>query len=723
MSPSQVLSRLADELVDELGPPHSARHDYSYPVFASDGSVTVRQLDAAVFTTPSPSVATALCALTTSNGQGGADRLAELGYFGGPLAIIDDDGSLTAYRFIAPRVPTKIESIESDEALPWVRRTLAREASAASQLELPLSEGRDVLITEARRGLSRLVSDLIDRFQDAGLESPAAAFDAAIRAIRSELFGEPIENQALVELVRPYRDALRFPHVPLEAVAELYETLGIEARDRRERGIAYTPAWIADHLVSRLPSTAFSVRPAVDPTCGSGTFLVAYLDRLVAERGRRRLYTGAEDLVGAVAGVDLDPVALATSRLTLDLFAQRLGYKTQEWALHAGDATSISIPCSVLLGNLPFGYRSHEGRDDISSVILRHWLADREETIESLAVLLPDSFAYAHGGTAKARAELRSRFRIDEVLELPEEVFERTSAATLAVVANKGEGGTPIVRDIRRRDLAAFRITGIPTQSFVTQLPPGLSDPWALTPFFNVLEKAEARAHAVLGDVAQIRLGFQAYGTEAKFDGPAASGPAILDDPSIFMAFAQAGSPQLRRLTSPPEILRRSGPVELYGDPKLIIRATTNRHQVARLAALPDEQGLWFSDKFIGIWPEGGAPPLLALAAYLQTAFCELWLATNNPSRKLRVGTLQRLPLPALPADWWNRATSLAQPARTSINPRWSGQPLTLLDNDAADVEEWRWFEHVVAVALGMTTAQLTSLEQYLADHLTVGRP
>ena len=724
MPRSELLSRIASELVEELGPPHAVRHEYSYPIFPRDGSVTVRRLESAVFTSPSPSVATALCALATASEDDSAKVLDEIGYFGGPMAILQCGDSLSAYRFIAPRVPTKIESVGVDDAVPWVRQTLAREASAASQLELPLSEGRDILITEARRGLAKMTAGLIASFQEAGMESSAAAFDAAIRAIRAELFQEPTEDEAVTRLVQPHREALRFPHVPLEAVAELYETLGLEARHRRERGIAYTPAWIADHLIGRLPTTAFLVGPAVDPTCGSGTFLVAYLDRLVAERARRRWDTNATDLVAAVAGMDIDPVALATSRLTLDLFAQRLGHGVQNWQLTGSDATGNSLPTAVLIGNLPFGYRTHRGKEDISSVILRHWLANQEETLESLALLLPDSFAYAASSTAGARAELRRRFRIDEILELPEEVFDRTSAATLAVIANRGVGRTPVIRHIRRRDLPSFRITRIPSESFVTQLPSTLTDPWSLTPFFNVLERAELRAETSLGEVTEIRLGYQPYGSDATFlASPAASGPSVLEDSSVFMAFAHEDHVSLRRLASPASDLRRTGPVGLYEHPKLLIRATTNRHQAARLAGLPDDQGLWFSDKFIGIWPTEDAPPIRGLAAYLQTAFCELWLAANNPSRKIRVGILGRLPVPPLPPDWWDRAACLAMPNRTTVSPRWPPRAPTLLDVDTVHDEEWKWFEHVVAVAFGTTTAELAAIERYLREQLTVGRP
>jgi hypothetical protein len=144
---------------------------------------------------------------------------------------------------------------------------------------------------------------------------------------------------------------------------------------------------------------------------------------------------------------------------------------------------------------------------------------------------------------------------------------------------------------------------------------------------------------------------------------------------------------------------------------------------VARLAAIPDEQGLWFTDKFIGVWPHSDAPSVRSLAAYLQTTLPELWLAASNPSRKLRVGTLAMLPIPSLPPDWWQRAGRLAAPDHTTVSPRWTRRAPTLLEgDDGVTDDDWGWFEQVVALAFGASTAQLTAIEQYLDKHLTVGR-
>jgi hypothetical protein len=265
-------------------------------------------------------------------------------------------------------------------------------------------------------------------------------------------------------------------------------------------------------------------------------------------------------------------------------------------------------------------------------------------------------------------------------------------------------------------------VTGVAGRSFVAQLSPTTTDPWALTPFFGALERVHERASHALGGIAEVRLGFQAYGSAATFDLADRNGPRVLEDPRGFTRFEEIESLPLRRLVSEPSTLRRTGPVDLYPQEKIVVRTTTNRHQIARLAALVDTSGLWFNDKFVGIRPNADAVPARGLAAYFQTAVCELWLATNNPSRKLRVGTLARLPLPALPTDWWRRAAGLVQPGRTTSSPRWGRREATLLDDGSVDHDDWRWFEHVVAVAFGLSTSELSAIEDYLDEYLTVGR-
>jgi hypothetical protein len=715
------LTAAATQIAAELGPPFTVRTNYRFTV-PGEGGAGVRTLDAAIFSSPSPSLNSAYLAVA----RGDEDRerqMTQLGYFGAPFALIRTNGSFDAFQYRAPLVAERVETFAVEHASEWVRGTVAT-GDPIGQLSL-LAESRDLILSETTRALTRVVCELMDALMSRVRTDHLTAFQLALKSIRAVVFGENggirMDDAASFD-----PGLLAFSHVPLEAVAELYETLALTDDARRRLGVVYTPAWIADALIARLPSSSFLSGTAVDPTCGSGTFLVSYLERLVGERARRTHETKirAADLRRAVKGLDLDTVALESTRLTLDLFAHRLGLRPIAWQLRQADATNETEEAETLVGNLPFGYRTYAGTLDLSSVILERWLREVPK-LRYLAVLLPDSFAYA-AKAASARAAVRQRFRLDEALELPEEAFEKTAAATLGIVATAGKDTSAVlVRRVGRRGLRSFRLTGVAT-SFTAQLPEAVGDTWVLSPFYRELTRAEARAEHILGEVADPRLGLQPYGappgTIRAADGKSRR---VLDDPRLFATWRPNDWKELNTLVGGIDDLRRSGPIDLYPKPKVIVRTTTNRRQQGRLAAVVDTQGLWFTDKFVGIWLRADAIPLRGFAAYLQTRFVELWLATNNPSRKLRLVTLKRLPIPKLPPEWWERAANLVPENRIVISPRWRhvGQA-SLLDEEfmgTAAEGGWAWFEQAVDAAFGVSPSAAPEIEDYLAEYLDVG--
>src|SRR5205814_1578378 len=102
-----------------------------------------------------------------------------------------------------------------------------------------------------------------------------------------------------------------------------------------------------------------------------------------------------------------------------------------KWDLSVADATTASTASDWLVGNLPFGYRTYQGQQDLSSVILAH-LHDSNQGLRALSLIVPDSLAYAASG-GSARKLLRSHYSIQEVTRLPERVFGTSGAATMVV--------------------------------------------------------------------------------------------------------------------------------------------------------------------------------------------------------------------------------------------------------------------------------------------------
>lgn len=107
-----------------------------------------------------------------------------------------------------------------------------------------------------------------------------------------------------------------FAHLPQDVVGAVFEQL-IPPEDRHALGQYFTPEALVDLIV------AFCVRDAddavLDPTCGTGTFLIRAYDRL-----RTRL--GVHDhsrLLSQLWGVDIAPFPAELA--TINLFRQRVG--------------------------------------------------------------------------------------------------------------------------------------------------------------------------------------------------------------------------------------------------------------------------------------------------------------------------------------------------------------------------------------------------------------
>ena len=121
-----------------------------------------------------------------------------------------------------------------------------------------------------------------------------------------------------------------------DVLRPLYEGL-VEQSDRRDFGEVYTPDWLAEMMVAEVldedwcnqaVSVALAVshgKPmprgvgALDPTCGSGTFLYHCAKRILTSQAAEGLQPGqrADVVCRLVHGIDIHPVAVEFARATL----------------------------------------------------------------------------------------------------------------------------------------------------------------------------------------------------------------------------------------------------------------------------------------------------------------------------------------------------------------------------------------------------------------------
>lgn len=133
--------------------------------------------------------------------------------------------------------------------------------------------------------------------------------DWPLRASSPELVDQVA---ALTERVAQFRGISAGESVPShDWFKPLYQNL-FPGEVRHALGEYYTPRWLAEHLLDTIGYTSESPGRLLDPACGSGTFLLAALDRLRQQSGNPsdRLAT----IFDRIAGFDLNPVAVLSAR-------------------------------------------------------------------------------------------------------------------------------------------------------------------------------------------------------------------------------------------------------------------------------------------------------------------------------------------------------------------------------------------------------------------------
>jgi len=127
-------------------------------------------------------------------------------------------------------------------------------------------------------------------------------------------WNEPLE-QWLRDLNRPVHELVPLP-ADLDP-AKGHDLFGafymslFPKQVRHALGEHYTPAWLADHVLDQVGFNGAARGRLLDPTCGSGVFLLRALDRLRRGRGRHPDLAGILD---RVVGMDVNDLAVLAAR-------------------------------------------------------------------------------------------------------------------------------------------------------------------------------------------------------------------------------------------------------------------------------------------------------------------------------------------------------------------------------------------------------------------------
>jgi hypothetical protein len=166
-----------------------------------------------------------------------------------------------------------------------------------------------------------------------------------------------------------------------DALQKLYENF-IPREIRHSFGEYYTPPAISDFMVSeakKILDDKISYR-AIDPTCGSGTFLISLLkDKLYNKKNKNR---SIRDIINEVVGIDLNPIAVLMSKFNYLLTIYPYFKKRKE------NPVNIEVP--VYLGDASY-MPTEEKVGNINCLTYDYYFA-QELGIQFPKIVLPVEF-------------------------------------------------------------------------------------------------------------------------------------------------------------------------------------------------------------------------------------------------------------------------------------------------------------------------------------------
>lgn len=194
-----------------------------------------------------------------------------------------------------------------------------------------------------------------------------------------EAWNEELER-AVEQLLGQIRNCPLPSGTPADWFKPLYQAL-VPAGARHGLGEFYTPDWLAEDLLARLGPVAKTAR-LLDPTCGSGTFLMAACRARLAKRAR--LLEAAAKNSLPIVGCDRNPLAVlaAKTNYLLALRGDPPPKKPRELPVYTIDVLAepgkcawpgpLQQPFELVAGNPPWVNWEHlqpTERDRLQSVV------------------------------------------------------------------------------------------------------------------------------------------------------------------------------------------------------------------------------------------------------------------------------------------------------------------------------------------------------------------
>ncbi|MDR0306541.1 MAG: hypothetical protein LBI42_06860 [Chitinispirillales bacterium] len=224
-----------------------------------------------------------------------------------------------------------------------------------------------------------------------------------------EIFNQ-IKN--IIDTLISYED-LKFStsYEPQDLFKDLY--IGIIPKSiRHSFGEYFTPAWLADSVVSRsLDFVKKDDWKGLDPTCGSGVFVIKMIEKILNEQDISNLNNKQKqqllkNILARAKGIDLNPLSVLTARVNyLIAVSQLLDYNEDiEIPIYLGD--SANLPQRILIGNVE---------------CIKYNIQTKKQTID---IVLPTSFVF-HSDFSKIMFSLQTLVKAEQPSEIYNRIIEK----------------------------------------------------------------------------------------------------------------------------------------------------------------------------------------------------------------------------------------------------------------------------------------------------------
>jgi hypothetical protein len=480
---------------------------------------------------------------------------------------------------------------------------------------------------------------------------------------------DPSETELLVLAIDELSQGISFRGLAPDIVTEQWERVLVDSAERKELGIHYTPPEIAALMLQALPIEEVHPdrRHVLDPTCGSGTLLLAAYDRLREVesispfQSVQQLAEQHQQLTAQLHGFDQDPVAVQMTKLALLLHDQAGG---NGWNVVLSDSlTTAGLPeASILVANPPWLFSSGRTGGDRTERANQfvNLVLNTLKPNGLLGLVLPSSWLTSMASKT-TRERMSEECDLFEVWRLPETVFLSSRIAPTVVCGRKrsGDSGSSwrvfrrVVAD--RHELGRFYASGVATETFLTS-----SDSPLLTgPLTEAL--AAKTGMLRLGDFVVIREG----STPQKW---ITKGPAKKSGTHLFLKKAGSlkpfGYPPPEALVPVdfPSDFYWNTPLEIATGHKVLVSATKWIDNPWRLKVGIDTRGVIVRNSLNILLlkadldlPADAESMLFALMALLGSGLASLWIDEHATKRTPSEDSYLTLPIPP-DLDW----TSLA---------------------------------------------------------------